>query len=81
MVKADGKILIAGTFQEAAEEERLGPISLADQSVVGQAALGTEEDAEEAVEVARKAQEAPDRMGPLGARETGRGENPPRPAK
>ncbi len=47
------------------------------QSVVGQAALVTGEDAEEAVEVARKAQEAPDRMGVLGAPEAGRGENPP----
>ena len=58
MVKANGKLLIAGTFQESGEEERFDVINPANQSVVGQAALGTEEDAKEAVEAAREAQEA-----------------------
>ncbi|MEE8231699.1 MAG: hypothetical protein V3R46_00055 [Thermoplasmata archaeon] len=35
----------------------------ANQAVVGQAALGTEEDAKQAVEAARVAQEDSDRMG------------------
>ncbi len=48
-VKADGKLLISGTFQEAGEEERLGVINPARRSVVGQATRGTEEDAKKAV--------------------------------
>lgn len=63
VVKADGKLLIAGAFQEAGEEERLGVINPANQAVVGQAALGREEDAKQTVEAAREAQEDSDRMG------------------
>ncbi len=63
MVKADGKLLITGAVQEAGEKGRFGVINPADQSVVGHAALGTEEDARQAIEVAREAQEDCDRMG------------------
>ncbi|MEE8198585.1 MAG: aldehyde dehydrogenase family protein [Thermoplasmata archaeon] len=62
VVKADGKLLIAGAFQEAGEEERFGVINPANQAVVGQRALGTEEDAKQAVEAARVAREDSDRM-------------------
>ncbi len=62
-VKADGKLLIAGAFQEAGEEKRFGVINPANQAVVGQRALRTEEDAKQDVEAAREAQEDSDRMG------------------
>ncbi len=63
MVKADGKLLISGAFQEARKEERLGVINPANQSVVGHATLGTEGNAKQAIEVARLVQEDSDRMG------------------
>ncbi|MFQ5986278.1 MAG: aldehyde dehydrogenase family protein [Thermoplasmata archaeon] len=56
-IKTKGKLLIAGTFRGAGEEETFNVVNPANRDMVGEAALGTEEDAKEAVEAAREAQE------------------------
>ena len=77
VVKANGRLLIAGRVPGGGGGRAFRSIKTANQTVGGQVALGPGEDTKEAVSAAREARKLATEWGFPGGREAGGGENPP----